>query len=526
MKRMAGLTLIMILVSSVVFAQPTIEWQRCLGGSKDDVRLSATQTQDGGYICLLKTISTDGDLTGTRSHNGDTWIVKLNSTRDIEWQRVIPGGIPYSIKQLSDGSYIILGSRDDTDSIITPVHGSIDVWLVKLSAAGDINWQKCFGGSQEEIPRVIAETKDSSLIFLAQTNSSDGDLGEISSGEVWLVKLDTMGRMKWQRRLDPSLNNNEPYGMDITTENGIIITGSGAPDSVGYGGQDLWVYKLDLMGKPQWLKWYGGSLNDQGNSIIQTTDGGYFVAGHTSSSDGEVFMNHGNGDFWCIKLSVDGTLAWERSVGGSGLESSGSVAEPVWCIQRKDSTDTGIIIAGNSSSRDGDFGNPFPGNTAYAIALAKLSITGKIIWTTLTGSFKNDHCNSLEITSDGGILLGGTVRPDGYVIGSHNGADGWLVKLSNPTATVIPLPDFQSNIVVSPNPATAMVTIKYVALGTNAASIKVINFLGQTVFETTDNNISIGNREMNLDLNQLPSGFYIVKVRCGSETTNQKIVKY
>jgi len=171
-----------------------IEWQRCFGGSAGEFASSIQQTSDGGYIFAGSTGSKDGDVSGYRGGGSDAWVVKLNALGDIKWQRRFGGSFAdsvFSIQQASGGGYIFAGWAGSNDGDVSGNHGGLwDAWVVKLSASGGIEWQRCFGGSGTDFASSIQQTSDGGYIFAGRTNSNDGDVsGNRGDTDAWIVKL-------------------------------------------------------------------------------------------------------------------------------------------------------------------------------------------------------------------------------------------------------------------------------------------------------------------------------------------------
>ena len=142
---------ILISASSLFAQDPSVKWQKCLGGIRDDFGHSMIKTSEGGYILAGETYSYDGDVNGNHPDgHSDFWVVKLNSLGNIEWQKCLGGNEEdgaYSVIQTSDGGYAVAGyTRSDSGDVIGK-HGVTDIWVVKLNTVGDIVWQKCLGGS-------------------------------------------------------------------------------------------------------------------------------------------------------------------------------------------------------------------------------------------------------------------------------------------------------------------------------------------------------------------------------------------
>ncbi len=154
------------LFSFFTLSAQEIQWQKCFGGSSHDEPFSIHQTTDGGYIVAGYTDSNDVDVSG---NHGDTdfWLVKLNSSGSIQWQKCLGGSywdMAYSIQQTSDGGYIVAGYTISNDGDVSGNHGGYDFWLVKLNSSGDIQWQKCLGGSTNDEAHSIQQTTDGGYI--------------------------------------------------------------------------------------------------------------------------------------------------------------------------------------------------------------------------------------------------------------------------------------------------------------------------------------------------------------------------
>ncbi len=145
----------------------------------------------------------------------------------------------------------------------------------------------------------------------------------------------------------------------------------------------------------QWQKTFGGKKDDLGKSIQQTTDGGYIVAGYSKSTNGDVTGNHGDADYWVVKLDASGTMQWQKCYGGTGAD-YGRVA--------KQTIDGGYIVAGYSKSVNGDVtGNH--GNTDYWVV--KIDSSGNIQWQKSLGGFSYDYPESIIQTIDSGYIVAG-----------------------------------------------------------------------------------------------------------------------
>lgn len=300
-----------------------IQWKKSLGGTLDDNVNSIKQTLDSGYIVALNTESNNGDV-DTNYGVRDSWIVKLDSAGTIQWTKVL-GGSSYDefpvITTTSDGGYIMAIASSSSDGFVKGNKGSYDFWVVRLNNAGDTLWTKSLGGTNSDKPASILQTADGGFILTGDTWSSDLDVTTNKGlSDCWVVKLDTSGNISWQKSFGGS---NYDYSSSIsqTKDGGYLIGGltnsNNGDVTKNLGFYDYWLVKTDNNGVLQWQKSLGGSKSDIENSAMQTEDGGYFVAGYTSSNDSNVSTNYGLIDYWAVKLDSSGKILWEESLGGT-----------------------------------------------------------------------------------------------------------------------------------------------------------------------------------------------------------------
>jgi uncharacterized delta-60 repeat protein len=261
-----------------------VDWQKTYGGSDQEHAYSIQQTSDGGYIVTGSTESFGAGL-------GDFWVLKLDAAGDVDWQKTYgeynPEGA-WSIQQTADDGFIVAGVTSSFGA------GLGDFWVLKLDAAGDVDWQKTYGGTNTETAYFIQQTADDGFIVAGYTSSfGAGGL------DFWVLKLDAAGDVDWQKTYGGS-GNDDAFSIQQTSDNGYIITGR--TNSFGAGGYDFWVLKLDAAGDVDWQKTYGGSDEEHAYSIQQTSDGGFIVAGYTFS------FGAGGYDFWVLKLNPDGSI--------------------------------------------------------------------------------------------------------------------------------------------------------------------------------------------------------------------------
>ena len=227
--------------------------------------------------------------------------------------------------------------------------------------------------------------------------------------------------IQWQQSLGGS-GSDFTSSIRATSDGGFIIAGtstSNDSDVTGnHGGRDYWIVKTDNNGNIQWQRSYGGSADDFANDVRQTSDGGFIIAGYSESNDSDVTANYGHRDFWIVKTDSLGSISWEKNYGGSEFEIPYSVQETF---------DGGYVVAGYSNSIDGDLAGTFANAQNYW--LLKLDNAGLIQWYHLYGGTVTDEALSCEQTSDHGYILAGyTYSSNGHVTGYHGNKDAWIVK--------------------------------------------------------------------------------------------------
>jgi hypothetical protein len=305
-------------------ASGNIQWQNTIGGSADDFLTSIQQTADGGYILGGRSSSgISGDKTEAAQFAGldDYWAVKIDASGNIQWQNTIGGSNSdylYSIQQTTDGGYILGGysysgiSGDKTELC----QGVYDCWVVKLDTSGNLQWENTIGGNYEDDLFSVQQTSDGGYILGSSSGSGiSGDKTEASQGfyDYWVVKLDTSGTIQWQNTIGGS-DFEYLRSIQQSADGGYILGGfsnsgiTGDKTEVSQGGADYWVIKLGTSGTIQWQKTIGGSDYDYLRSIQQTTDGGYVLGGNSYSgiSGDKTEYSQGLDDYWVLKLEGSG----------------------------------------------------------------------------------------------------------------------------------------------------------------------------------------------------------------------------
>lgn len=336
-----------------------------------------------------------------------------------------------SIISTSDGGYAILGFAQSNDGDVqNKTNESFDYWLLKFDQNSTLQWQKTYGGSDDDRGSDIIQTTDGGFAILGYSKSNDGDVSEnFGFNDFWISKLDASGNMSWEKSLGFAGVDN---GISIiqTNDGGFLLTGvldvsasggmgnSKTSFSKRHAGGDYWVVKLNNLGNKEWSKFYGGSFTDTPYDAIQTEDDGYLIVGSSDSDDVDISGNKGSYDFWILKISETGTLIWERSFGGSEIDEAHAVAK---------TNDGNYVIVGDTRSSDLDVSN---NNGAADLWVIKISPSGNLIWEKSFGGSSFDVGRSIAKTLDNGFIISGSSRSSDGDLSKNNGQnDAWILKI-------------------------------------------------------------------------------------------------
>ena len=369
-------------------------WAKTYGGSGQDVANNLTLAHNGNLILACTTTSNDGDITGYHG-NGDIWIIKIDSLGNILWQKCL-GGEAYDrardIEPTYDGGFIICGTTNSQEGDVSGNHGGDDVWVVKLDGEGNVDWTKCFGGSDLDWGSAIRETPDQGYMVLATTHSTDGDLADNNySSAYWVIKLNSQGDIQWQKA-------------------------------------------------------YGGSGYIRARDMVLTSDGGAIITGETNSQGGEVANTDTSQNIhsWTIRIKNTGVLIWSKVFDQNNITGGYSICKG----------DTGLyVIGGNISSLSNSTTTDSTISSSDKYWALGIDGAGEISWDTSFGGSQLDLAIRIIHTSDNHYLLSGISNSsDGDVTGNHGMSDDWVLKIGCPSVETS-IQDLQQNDVnLWPNP--------------------------------------------------------------------------
>lgn len=292
-------------------------------------------------------------------------------------------------------------------------------------------WDYRYGGTSAEVLNTFKITQDSGFILGGYTDSdSTGDVSQHTQGntDFWVVKTGSNGLKQWDKRFG-GLDSERLFAIQQTTDGGYIFGGYTESDSTGdvsqptRGNADYWVVKTDAAGNKQWDKRFGGLYSEYLNALVQTSDGGYLLAGQSFSDSTGDFSHYNNGgmDFWVVKINAAGSKQWDNNYGGYQDEMLYDV---------KITLDGNYVLCGSTlSDSTGSMTQHSRGGYDYWIV--KIDTSGTKLWDKRFGGTQNDFASSLIVTNDGGVLAGGYSESDstGDVSQHTKGmADYWLVK--------------------------------------------------------------------------------------------------
>jgi len=337
------------------------EWQKSFGGDGVDMLRSIQLTGDGGFILAGISNSQPSQAHGRQEHKteacrggNDYWVVKLDAYGNEQWQKTIGGSGQDDlscIRLTRDGGYILGGSSSSgaTSDKKAACKGNMDYWLVKLDKYGKVEWDRSYGGKYADVLQSLEPTADGGYIVGGTSNSPQGhDKSSDSynnSSDYWILKLDKDGGIEWQQTYGGE-GDDQLFALRPAHEKGYIVGGSSASDVSGTknrsnkNGTDFWVLMLDEDGYVKWQQTYDFGSADMLTSIVVNRDGTFLIGGYAKAEPGKKKDSNGINDYIALKLSKEGEVLWEYTVGSEGEDILRRVTE---------TRDGGYILAGTSN---------------------------------------------------------------------------------------------------------------------------------------------------------------------------------
>lgn len=334
-----------------------------------------------------------GQTRSAGAGGSDASIVAFDSTGAILWQKVYGGGLNegfYAIAATADSGYILAGYN------ATSAIGSHDLWVVKTDSAGTIKWQRVFGGTRMDVAESVRQTADGGYVVAGWTASFGA-----GGYDAWCIALNSNGKLVWQKTIGGAMND-IASAVRQTADGGFLLAGN--TRTYGVGSSDAWCIRLDAAGSVLWQRTYGGPGQDGATAVVEDPNGDILLVGTTSS------YGSGKADAWLILLDSTGGVLWEKAYGTASNEtihSAGSASGGGW------------IIAGQTTKAGSSFDEGW---------CLKVDATGAIAWQYLyTGPTDgDDRLRAVDVLADGGIVVAG------YTYTFTKGlADGFVMKLAS-----------------------------------------------------------------------------------------------
>lgn len=425
-------------------AQPclNIVWDHTYGGSSHEQAMDGVEYPDGSLLIVGASSSPlSGDLTQAMNGLGDGWVVKLNSSGFLQWQRRFGGdgsdGFT-AVARTSDGGALVAGytRSNATGDVSQPTYspGQSDVWVLRLDALGNKVWDRRFGGTQAEDAVSIIALADGGCFVAASTNSpASGNKSAPSQGDhdYWLFRLDASGNKLWDAAFGGSdadfLNH-----AHLDAMGGVVLAGDSYSPISGHitqarrGSSDTWVVSVSATGSLQWQRRYGGDASDSGRALVPSGNG-WKLAGSTNS--GVSFeVGHswiGLRDAWTIAFDVNGNPAGDHRYGGSSIDGFNSA------VALSALNDADLAFAGTTMSPVGGTITGIPrGSQDYWLTIT--DHLGAVLRDFRCGTSGHEVLAGMLRTSDGGyVLIGDTDGARGWdkTHPTKGGRDFWIVKV-------------------------------------------------------------------------------------------------
>ena len=439
--------LLLINCYTVKLFSQSIVWENTIGGNNTEWNSFIQKTSDGNAIIGGYSYSNiSGDKTENSRGQGDYWLVKVNTdTGNLIWQKTI-GGINFdhltSGFETNDGGYILGGysssgiSGEKTENS----RGGDDYWIIKLDSNRNIVWQKTFGGSSVDRLTSIIATDDGGYLIAGDSNSViSGDKTSTHYGftDIWVIKINSIGNIEWQKSyggwdndFDAKLikTSNNSYLLGCSSHSS--LSGNNTTTNNGIG--DFWILNLDLNGNIIWQKSLGGSNGDYLQSILETNDGNYLIQGSSASNISGDKSENSNGwdDIWILKISyIDGSIIWQKTIGGNSTDLPSGI--------KKTSDGNYIMLAMSYSDISGQKTEANKGDRDYW--LIKIDSNGNVIWDKTIGGSLTDQPQDLIEISPNQYISSGWSKSDASGDKSENSngpQDNWVVKFKNCTSNI------------------------------------------------------------------------------------------
>ena len=524
MDMMKKLLLLLSIFSAGFAYSQTMDWQKLYGGTDSDKATCVSNIFDSSSqnfsVCVAGHYkSSDGDFSSNYG-NYDCFVADFDDSGNEIWKTTFGGTDADYIYAMGYNStnIVVVGTSKSNDNDITGNHGNYDMLVVKLDLSGNIVWQKSFGGTEVDKATSVQVTDTGEIFVLGYSKSTDGDVtagANHGNYDIWLLKLDANGNILWQKNYGGS---NDDRSTDLISDYNTDLYFTGYSKSndgdltSNQGNFDYWVVKIDDTGTIIWQHSYGGSGIDKEPHISLAYT--FLVAGYSNSTDGDITAPKGSFDIWALGLNeTNGNMSWEKSYGGTGADFATGINNHYAHVTFNRSQGLpDAYILGYSNSDDGDF----PTNAGnYDAWLLGIDSYGLVVNSLYLGG--NNVDKILGIGLEANYIVGTSKSDTGDFANQHGNYDAWLLNVSLPFNTGS-IAENQININTYPNPVK-----DYVHIATDdILMISLFDATGKRVLQ-----IQTPDRPDNLDLNlsNLSKGNYLLKVLSKKGVGNKMILK-
>lgn len=515
-----------LFLNSYLFSQ-TILWEKSMGGSKWDTGYSLFKDANGKIIILGSSASNDHDVNGLHpglSLSDDFWLIHLDSAGNLTNQRCIGGSNGDEGRRMIrtiDGGYLLLGIAASSDGDVTG-SGTVrqqDFWLAKTDSSFNIEWGKLIGGGLSDIPSSVIQTSDSGFMVVGTSDNFGGYVqvhyGSSNYSDIFVAKVSKNGVFEWGKTLGGSFDDK---GADVfqTNDGGFIVLGSS--DSRDYdmpatSTRGVAIFKLDSIGNIQFVKTHGGTNGELTTQLIKEENGNFLVLASTGSSDGDVVGYMGYVDVWVLKVDSLGEIIWQKCLGSHGWEEATCVIK---------TNDGGYLIGATSFWGDSIINNYSVHEDCW---LVKIDSLGNYQWSKIFGGTLDDNVHSILQLSEHEYIFTGSTRSFDYDVSSCYGSpncyeDVWVVKFADGINTreeiTNPLTDLKAIYLYNE------ISVRFINKNFEKISIRLIDLMGKIVFSKSIDCLK-GLNYFSFPLN-VRNGVYILEIRNADSKQTVKIV--
>ena len=471
-------------------ATGSLLWEKNHEGMEGDYGYQVQATSDGGFIIVGNTHSSSEQ----GYFGSDVWLVKTDAVGDTLWTKIFGGaGIDggYYVEETSDSGFIITGFSASFGA------GDVDLYLLRTDRDGNLLWSKTYGGVGGEVGNTVHQTVDAGFIIAGNTSSYPyGD------ANYWMLRTDANGDTLWAKVFGTS-EGDWAQSVEPTIDGGFILAGH----SFYFASNRSAVYliKTDSLGNSEWTNHYIGSGTEYPSTVHQTPDGGYIIAGWTTS------YGMGGSDIYLLKVDSLGAEQWHKAYGGTGDDGCDGFGSILM------TSDDGFIVAGRQAVMGGTRG-----------WLLKTDSAGDTLWSILLGESGYSNARSVSIDASGNYIVAGSFWTD------TTGADLYLAKVVDMPSEVDdnisgPLPTSFMLYQNTPNPFNPGTKIRFTLERSARVKLDIVNVLGQEVVTLIDEDLLSGEHVAFWDGSDaagqvLAGGVYFYRLQVGGKLEAKKMI--